>query len=165
VSFNHAFWQLTTQGFALVPAVLTLEAVDALIQALDEPGGHKSSRRGADYAARNLLSEVPTVLAHMLTLRVHLDDCGQNNGPLRVLPGSHRHGFLSSDEVKQWIATTEGVTCIARRGDVLAMRPLLMHASSRADAASHRRVIHLEYAGGPLPGGLRWPELRSLQEP
>src|SRR4029453_8748221 len=35
------------------------------------------------------------VLAGMLTIRVQLDDCGQDNGPLRVVPGSHRRGELS----------------------------------------------------------------------
>jgi hypothetical protein len=32
------------------------------------------------------------ILARMMALRVHLDDCGPENGPLRVLPGSHRCG-------------------------------------------------------------------------
>jgi hypothetical protein len=27
------------------------------------------------------------ILDKMLTLRVHLDDCGEENGPLRVIPG------------------------------------------------------------------------------
>jgi ectoine hydroxylase-related dioxygenase (phytanoyl-CoA dioxygenase family) len=96
------------------------------------------------------------VLAGMLALRVHLDDCGMDNGPLRVLPGSHRHGFLSSAEVREWIATREPVTCIARRGDVLAMRPLLLHASSPAEVPAHRRVLHIEYSAQPLPSPLRW---------
>jgi hypothetical protein len=96
------------------------------------------------------------VLANMLTLRLHLDDCGPENGPLRVLPGSHRHGFLSSDEVKEWIATGREELCTARRGDVLAMRPLLLHASSRAASPNHRRVLHVEYAAEMLPDGLRW---------
>jgi ectoine hydroxylase-related dioxygenase (phytanoyl-CoA dioxygenase family) len=35
------------------------------------------------------------VMARMLAVRVHLDDCGESDGPLRVLPGSHKHGLLS----------------------------------------------------------------------
>jgi ectoine hydroxylase-related dioxygenase (phytanoyl-CoA dioxygenase family) len=31
-----------------------------------------------------------SVLTSMLALRLHLDFCGADNGPLRVLPGSHR---------------------------------------------------------------------------
>lgn len=96
------------------------------------------------------------VMADVIALRVHLDDCDFENGPLRVLPGSHRHGFLSSDQVKHWMASRQAVTCTACRGDVLAMRPLLLHASSRAESAGHRRVIHIEYAAAELPSGLRW---------
>jgi hypothetical protein len=45
-----------------------------------------------------------------------------------------------------------------KAGDALLMRPLLLHASSEASAPVHRRVIHLEYAACPLPGGLEWAE-------
>ena len=37
-----------------------------------------------------------SMLESMLTVRLHLDDCGEDNGPLRVLPGSHRLGRLTS---------------------------------------------------------------------
>jgi hypothetical protein len=36
------------------------------------------------------------------------------------------------------------------------MCPLTLHASSPAQAASHRRVIHIEYACDNLPAGLEW---------
>lgn len=85
------------------------------------------------------------VLENILAARIHLDDCGPGNGPLRVRPGSH----LAPER-------EEEVVCTARRGDVLLMRPLLMHASSAAVSPSHRRVIHLEYAVGGLPGGVTW---------
>ncbi len=42
------------------------------------------------------------ILESMVALRIHLGDCGPDNGPLRVLPGSHRHGKLSSDEIICW---------------------------------------------------------------
>jgi hypothetical protein len=111
------------------------------------------------------------VLENMVTLRLHLDDCGADNGPLRVIPGSHRHGKLSEAEVKRWVCEREAVTCRAQAGDVVVMRPLLLHASSRVDlpgssdadegsrpGARRRRVVHLEYAAGDLPGGLEWHE-------
>jgi len=34
----------------------------------------------------------------------------------------------------------------------------VLHASSPAKSPSHRRVIHIEYASGTLPEGLRWFE-------
>ena len=95
------------------------------------------------------------VLQGMLTLRIHLDDCDRENGPLRVLPGTHRHGWLDR-QVAAWRSRVQEVSCEAARGTVLMMRPLLLHASSRADSPSHRRVIHLEYAAEELPLGLRW---------
>ena len=36
------------------------------------------------------------VLQSMLAIRLHLDDCGPDNGPLRVLPGSHTAGVLDA---------------------------------------------------------------------
>lgn len=98
------------------------------------------------------------VLERMVALRIHLDDCGPDNGPLRVLPGSHRLGKLDEAQIEHWRQTTAEVSCCAAQGDVLAMRPLLLHASSPATSPSHRRVIHLEYACGALPHGMRWFE-------
>ena len=91
------------------------------------------------------------VLRQMLTLRIHLDDATAENGPLQVLPGSH----VGRDAP----AASPPVTIFAAAGDVLAMRPLLSHASgvSHPDSQQHRRVIHLEFAGcRELPDGYQW---------
>ena len=105
------------------------------------------------------------VLENMLTLRVHLDDCDEHNGPLRVIAGSHRHGKLSVEAIRQFVAQSEAVTCCLPRGGVLAMRPLLLHSSSPAKhepvasgppRPTHRRVVHIEYAAADLPAGLCW---------
>ncbi|MBI2929037.1 MAG: phytanoyl-CoA dioxygenase family protein [Verrucomicrobia bacterium] len=98
------------------------------------------------------------VLEKMLTVRVHLDDCDESNGPLQVLPGSHRAGKLSAEEIRAWRARVPAVTCCVSRGGAVLMRPLLLHASSPARQPAHRRVVHLEFAAGPLPGGLEWCE-------
>jgi ectoine hydroxylase-related dioxygenase (phytanoyl-CoA dioxygenase family) len=96
----------------------------------------------------------PEVLAGMLALRVHLDDCGEDNGPLRVICGSHNNGWLD-DRLDEW-TSKPSTKCLAKRGGVVAMRPLILHASSPAEKPSHRRVIHIEYANTDLPGGLEW---------
>jgi Phytanoyl-CoA dioxygenase (PhyH) len=101
------------------------------------------------------------VLSRMLTARVHLDDATADNGPLRVVPGSHRFYSLGEDEVRE-IATVQ-----CRAGDVLLMRPLLTHASghSRPDAGLHRRIIHLECAESPeLPDGYEWHDFVLVGE-
>jgi ectoine hydroxylase-related dioxygenase (phytanoyl-CoA dioxygenase family) len=96
------------------------------------------------------------VLQRMVTLRLHLDDCDADNGALRVFPRSHRHGVLGPGMIRQWREAHVEVLCTVPRGGILAMRPLLLHASSRSLRPAHRRVIHLEFATGDLPGGLEW---------
>jgi ectoine hydroxylase-related dioxygenase (phytanoyl-CoA dioxygenase family) len=96
------------------------------------------------------------VLEQMLTVRLHLDDSDEMNGPLRVISGSHRAGIIPEDEIGKWIQLHASTTCIVPRGGALLMRPLLLHASSRATHPVHRRVLHLEYAAQTLPGGLVW---------
>jgi Phytanoyl-CoA dioxygenase (PhyH) len=98
------------------------------------------------------------VLERMLAVRLHLDDCGEANGPLRVLPGSHRRGRLDPRAIQEWRERVAPVACLVPRGGLLLMRPLILHASSPALRPGHRRVIHLEFAADPLPGGLRWFE-------
>lgn len=221
-------------GFAVVRGLASPSRVAQLAQALaDDPGASRSaSRRGAAYAARNLLNspavrefcqcpevraivslalgdraapvrailfdkveganwrvgwhqdlviavrqrvetpgftawsvkagvphvKPPTeVLAGMLTVRLHLDACGPDNGPLQVLPGSHAEGEIEPNDIQAHVAAATPVTCLAAAGDAVVMRPLLLHSSERATSPSHRRVLHVEFASGALPGGLRWP--------
>ena len=96
------------------------------------------------------------ILERMLSIRVHLDDCLEGNGPLRVLPGSHRVGRLSHDEIALWQVRSRPVSCDIETGGILVMRPLLLHASSEAQSPGHRRVIHLDFAAEQLPEGLAW---------
>jgi ectoine hydroxylase-related dioxygenase (phytanoyl-CoA dioxygenase family) len=98
------------------------------------------------------------VLEGMVAVRLHLDECGDEHGPLRVIPGSHAAGRLVPSDIMGWRGRVAEVVCTVRRGDVLAMRPLLLHASSSAKAPAHRRVLHVEYAIADLPNGLQWLE-------
>ncbi|MFT3837157.1 MAG: phytanoyl-CoA dioxygenase family protein [Myxococcaceae bacterium] len=92
-----------------------------------------------------------SVLTRMVATRIHLDDCGPTDGPLRVIAGSHRRRLDDAGPAARPV--TE---CVARRGDVLLLRPLLLHSSAKAAAPSHRRVLHLEWSNAPLPAPLRW---------
>jgi ectoine hydroxylase-related dioxygenase (phytanoyl-CoA dioxygenase family) len=85
-------------------------------------------------------------LSRVMALRVHLDASTTENGPLRVVPGSHAAGVLSDEEVFTIARRQEPVACEVSRGGVLAMRPLLIHASSKARTDVLRRVLHIEYA-------------------
>ena len=95
------------------------------------------------------------VLAAMLTVRLHLDDCGDDNGPLRVVPGTHRRP-LGPAEVESLASAGPQLALTCPAGGAVVMRPLVLHASSPATAPSHRRVLHLEFAAGDLPGGVEW---------
>jgi ectoine hydroxylase-related dioxygenase (phytanoyl-CoA dioxygenase family) len=95
------------------------------------------------------------IMNRILAIRLHLDESGPENGPLRVVPASHKEGRLSAEQVTNW-PKTNSVTCTVPRGGALLMRPLLLHASSACAVPKPRRVIHLEFAAEELPQGLEW---------
>ncbi|HUJ72241.1 MAG TPA: phytanoyl-CoA dioxygenase family protein [Verrucomicrobiae bacterium] len=227
---------LISNGYAVVPDVVTAETVASLVEAMEHgaPGSGALRRGTAVYGARNLLRENPAVraladsetvrslvesvlgtsafavrglffdktpsanwpvawhqdrtiavrekhdvpgfgpwtvkagvphvqpppeiLENMLTVRVHLDECDETNGPLQVVAGSHRGGFLDNEAIRSCITDTHPVSCLVPRGGAVLMRPLLVHCSARATRPHHRRVVHLEFAARLLPGGLEWFE-------
>jgi len=98
------------------------------------------------------------ILSRMMTARLHLDDCTADSGPLRVVPGSHSYGMLVRERLDQAKRHEAAMIC-ARAGDVLLMKPLLLHASSPACVPSHRRVLHIEFTPDALlPEELAWAE-------
>lgn len=113
-----------------------------LLKRDEKPGWGPWSVKGGVVYAR----APADVLGKVLALRVHLDDCTKLNGPLRVLPGTHRHGVLTDERTTVLAREVMPVECAAVRGGVLAMRPLLVHASSKSQCDVPRRVLHIEYA-------------------
>jgi ectoine hydroxylase-related dioxygenase (phytanoyl-CoA dioxygenase family) len=95
------------------------------------------------------------VLRGILAIRIHLDANDHQNGPLRVIPGSHKHGRLTAEQLAKW-DKSKSVECLVPGGGALVMRPLPLHASSACLLPKSRRVIHLEYSSLDLPCGLRW---------
>jgi ectoine hydroxylase-related dioxygenase (phytanoyl-CoA dioxygenase family) len=85
-------------------------------------------------------------LEQVVALRVSLDDSTLTNGPLRVLPGTHRGGVYTDEQIERLARANVPVDCVARSGGVVAMRPLTIHASSKSSDAQSRRVLHIEYA-------------------
>ncbi len=117
----------------------------------DAPGfTHWTTRLGVDYA------EPPEhVLAELATLRIHLDDCPAENGALAVVSGSHTQGKIPDAVVEQMTAESF-VVCAAERGDVLLMKPLIVHRSSASTRAVHRRVLQVVYATREPAESIRW---------
>lgn len=95
-------------------------------------------------------------LSRRIALRLHLDECGDDEGPLQIVPGSHRFGRLTPSQIDVLAKEGEMVTVRARPGEVLIMHPLLIHRSAPACVPSHRRVIHVEWCDAPLPPGATW---------
>ena len=118
----------------------------------DEPGfGPWSSKAGVVYVQPPV-----EVLEQLLAVRVDLDGSGAGTGGLRVLPGTHRDGVLSRAAVAERCARIAAVAPEVAAGAALGMRPLLVHASSRAVAPQHRRIVHLEFAPRELPGRVQF---------
>lgn len=97
-----------------------------------------------------------SIMENIVSLRVHLDDTDDSNGALRVVAGSHQFGKLSANQIQQLKSQREIVTCNVRKNGVMLMRPLLLHASSPAENALHRRVLHFEFSSINLPENLEW---------
>lgn len=97
-----------------------------------------------------------SLLENNFTIRLHLDDTDENNGALRVIPGSHKRGVYRAETI-DWNVETE-VFCNVLKGGIMIMRPLLLHASSRTNNEHQRRVAHIEFSNQQLPLPLRWSE-------
>ena len=92
----------------------------------------------------------------MVTFRIHLDDVNESNSCLKVIPKSQSLGILSKNEQDRVVAESEEYICSAKAGDLLVMRPHLLHSSSKGTDPSHRRIVHIEYSSFQLPMGLAW---------
>lgn len=122
------------------------------------------------------------LLEQMLTLRLSIDPMTPENGPLVVLPGSHRspaylavHNHAARIVGSEMIDHDDGdlktfdaeevrvIECEA--GEVFVMRPLLAHSSlnSAPENRLRRRIIHLEFCAVPtLPRELQWKQFLPL---
>ena len=96
------------------------------------------------------------ILESVLTFRIHLDDTDEENGALRVIPGSHRKGVIRIDGKEG--RAPDGRVCAVKKGGVMVMKPLMLHASGRVMNNKRRRVIHIEFCNRELPQGLDWAE-------
>ena len=115
-----------------------------------EGWGPWSLKEGVNYA-----HAPASALSKVIALRVHLDDSTAENGPLRVLPGTHAGGVLSDEEVRSLAERICAFDCLVPKGGVVVMRPLIVHSSSKSLGANPRRVVHIEYATSlEVDGGL-----------
>ncbi|WP_266157153.1 phytanoyl-CoA dioxygenase family protein [Dyella silvatica] len=98
-----------------------------------------------------------SILESLLIVRLQLDTDAEHTGPLEVVPGSHRLGRLSAAQIREHAAKGR-YRCVVPRGGAVALRPLLIHSSSKAVIPGHRRVLHFVFGPAALPSGLQWAE-------
>jgi hypothetical protein len=115
--------------------------------------GGWSEKEGALY-----VQPPDALLRQLVALRLHIDACGAEDGPLRIVPGSHLQGRLEAQAAAEARQSQAEVICTAGRGGVMAMRPLLLHASSKSTGSSRRRVLHFLFGPRILPFGLQWKQ-------
>jgi len=103
------------------------------------------------------------VLKDTVTIRIHLDDTNDQNGALKIIPGSHNKK-LSDSEIQLITKNSIPFVCDVEMCGIHIMKPLLLHASSKATSQKHRRVLHLEFNTVELPIGLEWAENQMIRE-
>ena len=99
----------------------------------------------------------PEVLAQLVALRFHVDECGAEDGALKLIPGSHRLGRVRESDKARLREQLGEVIAAVEQGGAMAMSPLILHASSKATGGSRRRVLHFVFGPPALPYGLEWP--------
>lgn len=86
------------------------------------------------------------VLEKIVAVRIHLDDCHEEHGPLKVVAGTHLLGKIPE---KDWLTIRDKYgehLCTVSAGGAVIMHPLILHASSKAEQANGRRVLHFLFA-------------------
>ena len=90
-------------------------------------------------------AEAPAeLLAEMRNCRIFIDRATADDGPLEVIPGSHRRGRIEQAEIPAITARGAWRPLTGDAGDLVVLSPLLLHRSRRAAEPSGRRVMQLE---------------------
>jgi phytanoyl-CoA hydroxylase len=121
----------------------------------------KPPERGAPFPMHQDYPYFPHARHTVTAASIHLDDATEENGCLRVIPGSHKLGPIAEtgesnelDSAKYPIE--EGVRVPAKAGDVLLFNYLTIHGSGVNASDRPRRNILFQYrdrADEPLLGG------------
>jgi hypothetical protein len=113
-------------------------------------GFSRPTRKGDGWQA-----EAPIdVLEAMINARIFIDDAGEGDGPLEVIPGSHRQGRIAQDAIPDLVAKSAWKSLTGAAGDVVLLSPLLLHRSRRAEHPRGRRVLQVEFM--PYAVADRW---------
>ncbi|MFD0619541.1 phytanoyl-CoA dioxygenase family protein [Paenibacillus sp. GCM10027629] len=109
----------------------------------------KPPENGAAFPMHQDYPYFPHANHSMLAASVHLDYADEENGCLRVIPGSHKAGSLphlgSHYLNHKEYPTKDGTPCIAEAGDVLFFNYLTIHGSDPNRSSRTRRNVLFQY--------------------
>jgi hypothetical protein len=115
------------------------------------PGFSNLTRKDGGWQA-----EAPVeLLATMRNCRIFVDRATVDDGPLEVIPGSHRRGRIEQAEIPAAVGQKTWLPLTGEAGDVVILSPLLLHRSRRATEPSGRRLLQLELIPTELADALR----------
>ena len=150
VTVQCTFFEKSSQRNWLVPVHQDLSI--AVQSRSDAPGYSAWSTKEAMVFVQPPLA----VLQSLVAVRLHLDPCGPEDGPLHVIAGTHRRGLIVPAEAARLRQETSTEICAVAAGAAMVMKPLLLHASSKASGKSRRRVLHFVFGPKDLPSGVHW---------
>lgn len=97
-----------------------------------------------------------SVLEHMVTVKLLLDDCAADAGPLLVVAGSHKLGRVAANDADSLVQQSPIIACTGSAGDAWVLATSILHASKPSTGTAHRRILHIDFAAEPLPAPLEW---------
>jgi ectoine hydroxylase-related dioxygenase (phytanoyl-CoA dioxygenase family) len=117
----------------------------------------KPPERGAPFPMHQDHPYFPHERHTLLAASVHLDDTDEQNGCLRVVPGSHRQGPLEPTGASNTLAVPleQGTPLPAAAGDVVFFNYLTIHGSGVNASARTRRNVLFQYRDPEDPPVLR----------
>jgi len=122
---------------------------------------HPALRGWSDKEGTLFVQPPADVLETLVAVRIHLDPCLETDGPLQLVPGTHTRGRIDAAEASGLKQAGPVIACTVDRGGALVMRPLALHASSKATGTSRRRVLHIVFGPSELGYGLQWPDMQN----
>lgn len=96
------------------------------------------------------------LLERMIFARIHLDPADTENGCLQLALGTHARGKIAAADADGIASSALLENCVARRGDVLLAKALILHRSSPSRVSTGRRAIRIDYCAEDLPAPLEW---------
>lgn len=115
---------------------------------------------------------IPHTHTGMAIVAICLDNCAEENGPIRFIPGSHRGPLMEHHSEGTFFGAIDpagidldsAVHATGQAGMVSIHHPLAIHGSGFNHGTHARRILFYEYASAdawPLFYGVQWDEFNA----